>query len=334
VICPDQFHAACTGGAADHEACEGIVLPAVQRMRDSVFYLRNCSSCSSAVGARPFVLAIRLNSSAVSPLQHGVEESFTLTISSKAAPAGTTADGAAAAGGGTTTEATLTASNQWGVLHGLQILGQLIVASDNYTYYHLNLNSTQHLPLHIEDGPRVAWRSLLIDTARHYLSPALLKRTVDTMAASHLNVLHWHATDDASFPICLDDSLPGTCEAQSYRDPWGTPLVYSKAWLRDFIAYANARGVRIMLELDLPAHSMSLWRARPDLFVTDCPASNWSSHPSARFPNEEQPLPDVSNPGWWALLKGMVDEIATIFPEAYFHGGADEVNPACWYVLS
>ena len=85
-----------------------------------------------------------------------------------------------------------------------------------------------------------------------------------------------------------------------------------------------------MLELDLPAHSMSLWRVRPDLFVTDCPASNWSSHPSARFPNEEQPLPDVSNPGWWALLKGMVDEIATIFPEAYFHGGADEVNPGCW----
>ena len=66
------------------------------------------------------------------------------------------------------------------------------------------------------------------------------------------------------------------------------------------------------------------------MFVRDCPASDWSAAPNARFPNEEQPLPDVANPAWWTLLADMVDEIASIFPEAYFHGGADEVNPGCW----
>ena len=107
-------------------------------------------------------------------------------------------------------------------------------------------------------------------------------------------------------------------------------MKYDKPWLKEFVQYATARGVRIMIEMDLPAHSMSLWRAKPELFVQDCPAAEWSRAPSARFPTEEQPLPDVSNPEWWRLLKSMVTEIAEIFPEAYYHGGADEVNPGCW----
>jgi hexosaminidase len=239
---------ACTGGAAG--ACDAIVLPAVQRMRDRAFYLRN-SSCDA--GTPPFLLMVVLNSSEVTPLQHGIEESYTLTIAVAvdAAPR-------------PETRATLVAANQWGALHGLSTLGQLIAVSADYSHYEL---STGQLPLHIEDGPRVAWRSLLLDSGRHFLSPAILKRVVDTMAASHLNVLHWHAVDDASFPLCLDDALPGACEGQGYRDPWGTPLKYDKAWLREFVEYATARGVRIMVELDLPAHSMGLWRARPEVFV-------------------------------------------------------------------
>ena len=302
-VCASNFHATCTGGAAS--ACESIVQPAVQRMRSAAFYLRNACPHDTP----PFELTIVLNSSQETPLQHGVEEAYTLTI-----------DAVAGA-----TQARIEAANQWGSLHGLNTLGQLVRASADR---HHEISAS--LPLRIEDGPRVRWRSLLVDTSRHFLSPAILKRAVDTMAASHLNVLHWHATDDASFPLCLDDSLPGACESNTYRDPWGVAMTYGKQWLKEFVQYATARGVRIMVELDLPAHSMSLWRARPELFVQDCPAAQWSRAPSARFPNEEQPLPDVSNPEWWGLLRSMVTEIAEIFPEAYFHGGADEVNPGCW----
>ena len=58
------------------------------------------------------------------------------------------------------------------------------------------------------------------------------------MAASHLNVLHWHATDDESWPLCLD-ALPGACETQTYRDPWGRPANYGKPWVEEFVRYGE-----------------------------------------------------------------------------------------------
>jgi hypothetical protein len=107
------------------------------------------------------------------------------------------------------------------------------------------------VPFSIEDAPRTRWRGkkkrlfgagnpnicqarlgtnigkrgpvllpragLMIDTGRHYLPPATIKTAIDAMAAAKMNALHWHLTDDQSFPLCLD-AQPQLCQLSAYRD--------------------------------------------------------------------------------------------------------------------
>ena len=105
----------------------------------SVFYLRNACPHDTP----PFELTIVLNSSEETPLQHGVEEAYTLTIDASAGA----------------TLARIEAANQWGSLHGVNTLGQLVRASADNRHHEISAS----LPLRIEDGPRVRWRSLLIE---------------------------------------------------------------------------------------------------------------------------------------------------------------------------
>lgn len=157
-------------------------------------------------------------------LQFGVNESYTLYINSS--------------------NAVITAPNQWGAMYGLETFFQLVqlnpvesssstggggvggggvVASEggadtladgegpSFSY-----GLAEGVPLTIQDAPFVGWRGLMIDTARHFLSVPLIKRTVDAMAAAKMNDLHWHITDDQSFPVCLE-SHPELCKAAAYR---------------------------------------------------------------------------------------------------------------------
>ena len=91
----------------------------------------------------------------------------------------------------------------------------------------------EDVPLLIEDAPRVRWRGLMIDSGRHYLPVDLIKKTVDAMAAAKMNALHWHMTDDQSFPLCLD-SQPQLCALSQYRDHiTGAPQNYTPAAIKD-----------------------------------------------------------------------------------------------------
>ena len=90
-------------------------------------------------------------------------------------------------------EARIRAREIWGVLHALESLIQLT-------------DVTEAPPtLSIHDAPKVPWRGLLIDTARHFFPMFILKRQVEAMAAVKLNVLHWHISDAQSFPLILDE---------------------------------------------------------------------------------------------------------------------------------
>ena len=71
------------------------------------------------------------------------------------------------------------------------------------------------------------------------------------MAASKMNALHWHLTDDQSFPLCLD-AQPQLCQLSAYHDHTGAPRNYTPAVITDIVAFATARGVRVVPELDLP----------------------------------------------------------------------------------
>ena len=104
--------------------------------------------------------------------------------------------------------ANVTAQTVWGALRGIETFSQLVVADTK----RFALPPT---PIHITDHPRFGWRGLMIDTGRNYLTPTSIKMALDGMAYTKLNVLHWHMTDDESFPV-ESTSLPSLAGSGAY----------------------------------------------------------------------------------------------------------------------
>jgi hexosaminidase len=134
----------------------------------------------SAAAAGPGLLAclaVSVGSADEAPPQADTDESYTLTVP--------------AAG-----DATLRAATVYGALRGLETFSQLVVFDFGRARYHVG-----RVPLVVTDSPRFAHRGFMVDTARHYQPLGMLKRLLDSMAFAKLNVLHWHAVDDQSFPL-------------------------------------------------------------------------------------------------------------------------------------
>uniref|UniRef100_A0A182YEM4 beta-N-acetylhexosaminidase n=1 Tax=Anopheles stephensi TaxID=30069 RepID=A0A182YEM4_ANOST len=147
----------------------------------------------------------------------------------------------------TTVVATIEAATVFGVRHGCETLLQLFtVVKEANSIPSLHMLSEAV----ITDQPAYAHRGLLIDTARNYIPINSLKRQLDAMAASKMNVLHWHLTDTQSFPIQLNR----VAEMASYG-AYDSSAVYSPNDVRKLIRYAKNRGIRVILELDAPAHA-------------------------------------------------------------------------------
>jgi hexosaminidase len=116
-------------------------------------------------------------------LAPGVDESYMLQVS---------ADGSCS----------ISATNVWGALYGMETFSQLLTRSTDSTT-NTQTVTVNNLPVNVMDSARFSHRGMLVDTARHYLPVAELQRIVDTFPMSKLNVLHWHAVDAQSFPLSL-----------------------------------------------------------------------------------------------------------------------------------
>ena len=113
------------------------------------------------------------------------------------------------------------------------------------------------LPLKIRDFPQYAWRGLLVDVARHYIPLKLLRRTLDAMELSKFNILHLHLTDSQSFPVLLRDTSKFSLSQLAIKGSHKYPdMVYSLKDLSDLVQYAADRGVSVVPEIDVPAHSL------------------------------------------------------------------------------
>src|ERR1041385_424415 len=130
--------------------------------------------------------------------------------------------------------AKLSAPNTLGILHGLQTFLQLVETGPNG----FSVPSVT-----IKDRPRFAWRGLLIDVGRHYIPVDVLKHNLDGMAAVKMNVLHLHLSDDQGFRV-ESRKFPKLHEMGS------DGLYYKQDELRDLVAYARDRGIRIVPEFD------------------------------------------------------------------------------------
>ena len=204
--------------------------------------------------------------------------------------------------------AKLNAANPLGVLRGFQTFLQLVDVSTNGFVAPV---------ITIKDQPRFAWRGLLIDSSRHFTPVDVLKRNLDGMEAVKMNVFHWHISDNQGF------------RAESKKFPKLTGLgsngqFYSQDEIKDLIAYARDRGIRIVPEFDMPGHSTSWFVGYPEI----------ASGPGPFNIDEEwgvlDPAMDPTNEKTYKFLGTFIEEMAKLFPDHYFHIGGDEVNGKAW----
>ncbi|HWZ98434.1 MAG TPA: family 20 glycosylhydrolase [Candidatus Dormibacteraeota bacterium] len=204
--------------------------------------------------------------------------------------------------------AKLNAANPLGVLRGLQTFLQLVdVSPDGFAVPAVS----------IKDQPRFAWRGLMIDSSRHFTPLDVLKRNLDGMEAVKLNVFHWHISDNQGFraeskkfPKLVGDGSEG--------------MYYTQDEIRDVIAYARDRGMRVVPEFDMPGHSTSWLVGYPELASTPGPFSveqKWGVM---------DPAMDPTNEKIYKFLDTFIGEMAKLFPDHYFHIGGDEVNGKAW----
>ena len=202
--------------------------------------------------------------------------------------------------------AKLSAPNPLGILHGLQTFLQLVeTGSDGF-----------FVPIAtIKDQPRFAWRGLLIDVGRHFIPLDVLERNIDGMEAVKLNVLHLHLSDDEGFRV-ESKRLPKLQEMGS------DGLYYTQADIRSLVDYARDRGIRVVPEFDMPAHSRSWFVGYPELAST---AGAYKIEPGGVYT-----VIDPTQARTYRFLDKFIGEMAKLFPDAYFHIGGDEVNGKPW----
>ncbi len=203
---------------------------------------------------------------------------------------------------------TLTAANDLGAMHGLETLLQLAVTQQGACV----------LPaVTISDVPRFRWRGFMLDVSRHFEPVATVERTLDGMAAAKLNVFHWHLSDDQAF------------RAESKKFPRLTAVAsegefYTQDQMREVVAYARARGIRVVPEFDMPGHGTSWILAYPEL----TPGTHIDKLPVVY--GVHTAVLDPTRKSTYKFLNTLIGEMGQIFPDAYFHVGGDEVRAEAW----
>jgi len=190
-----------------------------------------------------------------------------------------------------------------GALHGLATLRQLVASGAGRIPF-----------LHIADAPRFPWRGVMIDTSRHFMSVATVKRQIDAMERVKLDVLHLHLSDNEGFRI-ESKRFPKLTQVASHGQ------FYTQAEIRELVAYAAVRGVRIVPEIDVPAHTGAILQAYPELAAQTDPADRFASVNPALNPADE---------ATYAFLDGLLGEMTALFPDRVFHVGGDEVSDGAW----
>ncbi|CAL0310839.1 unnamed protein product [Lupinus luteus] len=236
-------------------------------------------------------------SNPATPLHHGVDESYTLAITSMAP------------------RAMLHARTTWGAMRGLETFSQLVWGYPSHVA----------VGVRVWDAPLYMHRGVMLDTSRNYYPVKDVFRTIEAMSMNKVNVFHWHVTDSHSFPLVLP-SEPGLAEKGAY----GADMVYTVDDVKRVVEFGLDHGVRVMPEIDSPGHTGSWALAYPEI-VTCANMFWWPAEWADRLASEPgtghlNPL----NPKTYQVLKNVIHDVTKLFPEPFYHSGADEITPGCW----
>jgi hexosaminidase len=242
---------------------------------------------SAKPSAKP-TLTVQTDHASKEVQELGEDESYTLSVA---------ADGAK-----------IDAATPLGAMHGLQTFLQLVTVSpDGFAVPSVT----------IQDKPRFPWRGLMIDVSRHFIPLDVLKRNLDGLEAVKMNVFHWHLSENQGFRV-ESKKFPKLHTLGS------DGLFYTQDEIRDLIAYARDRGIRVVPEFDMPGHSTAWFVGHPEL------ASGPGPYQIERRWGIFDPAMDPTNEKTYKFLDELVAEMTKLFPDHYFHIGGDEVNGKEW----
>ena len=249
----------------------------------------------------------------------------------------------------------LTAPQAAGLFYGLQTLRQLLPArlgvetqetqetQKTQNVASLQLQRTIIPALHIRDQPRFGWRGLMLDVSRHFFDKAFVKRFIDQMAQYKYNVFHWHLSDDQGWRIEIK-SLPRLTQVGAWRAPrtggrWGdienpqpgeNPTYggyYTQNDIREIVAYAEARHIMVVPEIDMPGHNMAAIAAYPAL---TCGQKQVVVPVNGRFYKLEDNTLNPCSDSTYQFVDKVFTEMAALFPGPYIHVGGDEAYKGFW----
>ena len=240
---------------------------------------------------------------------------------------------------------TIAGGSAAGVFYGIQTLRKTVV----------NARQSQHVteltnkpsassaappftllnPVVITDAPRFSWRGMHLDCSRHFFSVAFIKKFIDLLALHNMNVFHWHLTDDQGWRIEIK-KWPRLTTVGSQRS--GTIIgtnsdiddgisyggFYTQAELREIVAYAAARHITIVPEIDMPGHMLAALAAYPELGCTGGP------YQVGHYWGVYKDVLCVGNPRVYEFVEDVLTEVMDIFPSEVIHIGGDETPAEKW----
>ena len=216
----------------------------------------------------------------------------------------------------------LYAGNPPGMFHGLQTLRQLVLSCSS--------SSQMEIPcMDIHDRPEFTWRGCMLDCSRHFHTVPFIKKLLDAMSLHHLNIFHWHLTDDQGWRLPIP-GYPELTEIGAWRidsrQTWQGKIggYYERQEIDEIVQYALERQITVVPEVDLPGHTSALLAALPRFGCTGGPYKV-----EDRFGIFDDVL-CAGNPELDSFLDALFDTLAECFPGPYVHIGGDEVPTTRW----
>ena len=227
---------------------------------------------------------------------------------------------------------TIAGGSAAGVFYGIQTLRKSLVSIDKASATSSIFHLTSSI---ITDAPRFSWRGMHLDCSRHFWSVDFVKKFIDLLALHNMNVFHWHLTDDQGWRIEIK-KWPKLTEVGSQRSgtiigtnsdlddgiPYGG--YYTQAELREVVAYAAARHITIVPEIDMPGHMLAALAAYPELGCTGGP------YQVGHYWGVYKDVLCVGNPRVYEFVQDVLTEVMEIFPSEVIHIGGDESPSEKW----
>lgn len=239
----------------------------------------------------------------------------------------------------------ISANTSKGIFYGLQSLMQTLPA--------IRTNAPLKIPsMEIEDYPRFSWRGMMLDVSRHFYSVDAIKKFIDLLALYKMNTFHWHLTDNEGWRLEIKKypkltsigawrkEIPGSImyKADStYVEPLtGNEYVYggfyTQEQAKEVVAYAKARNITVIPEIEMPGHSGAALTAYPQFSCfshqQETPSSNlWNGVIDSLKSNLNY---CAGNDSAFYFLQDVLKEVMALFPSEYIHIGGDEVEKAYW----